>query len=324
MAKAIVAPRRGGPEVLEWRTVETPVPQAGEVLLAQTAVGVNYYDLCVRDGTFPEPLPAILGVEAVGAVTALGPDVDGLKLGDRVGYAPSHLGAYTDTRAIAADRLIPLPDTISDIDAAGLLCKGLTAYFLVTETFRLGAGHVALVHAAAGGVGLLLSQMAKSLGAIVIGTVGSDAKADIARANGCDHVILYERENFVERVRDITSGRGVDVVYDGVGLTTFEGSLDSLKSRGLLVSYGNSSGRIPPFDIRSLNDKGCAYVTRASLYEYGKERDDMLRLADGLFGWFADGRVKLTLKAVIPLADAAQAHRLLASRDTVGSIVLQV
>lgn len=323
MAKAIVAPHTGGPDVLQWVEVETPSPREGEVLLEQSTVGVNYYDLCVRDGTFPEPLPAVLGVEAMGTVAAIGPGVTTVRIGERVGYAPSDQGAYAELRSMKADRLVPIPDAIGDVDAAAILCKGMTAYYLVTETFHVKPGTRVLVHAAAGGVGLLLTQMASLCGAEVIGTVGSPEKAEIARANGCHHVINYEQEDFVARVRDIARD-GVDVVYDGVGRTTFDGSLDCLKSRGLLVSYGNSSGRVPPFDIRSLNYKGCAYVTRASLYEYGRRRDDLLRYAKGVFDWLQDGRLKLTIKAVLPLRDAATAHRMLASRSTVGAIVLRV
>ena len=321
MPKAIRIHETGGPEVLKWEEVEVGRPGPGEALLRQTAVGLNFIDTYHRTGLYPLPLPAVLGMEGAGMVEEVGAGVSEVKPGDRVAYA-GVLGAYTERRLIAADRLVPLPDGVSDIQAAAMMLKGMTAEYLLLRTHRVEKGETILVHAAAGGVGLIMCQWAKHLGATVIGTVGSDEKAELARANGCDHPIVYTRENFTERVRALTGGAGVPVVYDSVGKDTFLGSLDCLRPLGLMVSYGNASGAVPPFNIGLLAQKGSLFLTRPVLMAYTAKREDLLASARALFEVVASGVVKIKLERTWPLEDAASAHRELEGRRTTGSTVL--
>src|SRR5438067_7568648 len=262
MAHAIRFAKTGGPEVLEWQQVEVGKPAQGQVRLRHTAVGLNYIDTYQRSGLYPMPLPSGLGSEAAGVIEEVGPGVTGLKPGDRLAYAGGPLGAYSEARVMPADRLVPLPAGISDQQAAAMMLKGMTAWYLIRRTHVVKPGETILIHAAAGGVGLIVCQWAKHLGATVIGTVGSDDKAEIARAHGCDHPIVYSKENFTERVRAITGGEGVAVVYDSVGKDTFEGSLRCLRRRGVLASFGQSSGAIGPVDIGILAGKGSLFLTR--------------------------------------------------------------
>ena len=321
MPKAIRIHETGGPEVLKWEDVEIGKPGQGEALIRQTAVGLNFIDTYHRTGLYPLPLPAVLGMEGAGMVEEVGAGVTDVKPGDRVAYA-GVLGAYTERRLIAADRLVPLPDGVSDIQAAAMMLKGMTAEYLLLRTHRVQRGETILVHAAAGGVGLIMCQWAKHLGATVIGTVGSDEKAELARANGCDHPIVYTRENFTERVRALTGGAGVPVVYDSVGKDTFLGSLDCLSPLGLMVSYGNASGAVPPFNIGLLAQKGSLFLTRPVLMAYTAKREDLLSSARALFEVVESGVVKIKLERTWPLEDAASAHRELEGRRTTGSTVL--
>ena len=321
MPKAIRIHQTGGPEVLKWEDVELGRPGPGEALIRQTAVGLNFIDTYHRTGLYPLPLPAVLGMEGAGMVEEVGAGVTEVKPGDRVAYA-GVLGAYTERRLIAADRLVPLPDGVSDIQAAAMMLKGMTAEYLLLRTHRVQRGETILVHAAAGGVGLIMCQWAKHLGATVIGTVGSDQKAELARANGCDHPIVYTRENFTERVRALTGGAGVPVVYDSVGKDTFPGSLDCLRPLGLMVSYGNASGAVPPFNIGLLAQKGSLFLTRPVLMAYTAKREDLLSCARALFEVVESGVVKIKLERTWPLEDAASAHRELEGRRTTGSTVL--
>jgi len=321
MPKAIRIHETGGPEVLKWEEVELGKPGQGEALIRQTAIGLNFIDTYHRTGLYPLPLPAVLGMEGAGVVEEVGAGVTEVKPGDRVAYA-GVLGAYTERRLIAADRLVPLPDSVSDIQAAAMMLKGMTAEYLLRRTHRVEKGEPILVHAAAGGVGLIMCQWAKHLGATVIGTVGSDEKAELARANGCHHPIVYTRENFTERVRALTGGAGVPVVYDSVGKDTFLGSLDCLRPLGLMVSYGNASGAVPPFNIGLLAQKGSLFLTRPVLMAYTAKREDLLARARALFEVVASGVVKIKLERTWPLEDAASAHRELEGRRTTGSTVL--
>jgi len=321
MPKAIRIHETGGPEVLRWEEVEVGRPGPGEALIRQTAIGLNFIDTYHRTGLYPLPLPAVMGMEGAGMVEEVGAGVTEVKPGDRVAYA-GVLGAYTERRLIAADRLVPLPDGVSDIQAAAMMLKGMTAEYLLRRTHRVQRGETILVHAAAGGVGLIMCQWAKHLGATVIGTVGSDEKAELARANGCDHPIVYTRENFTERVRALTGGAGLPVVYDSVGKDTFLGSLDCLRPLGLMVSYGNASGAVPPFNIGLLAQKGSLFLTRPVLMAYTAKREDLLASARALFEVVASGVVKIKLERTWPLEDAASAHRELEGRRTTGSTVL--
>jgi len=323
MPKAIRIHETGGPEVLKWEDVEIGKPGQGEALIRQTAIGLNFIDTYHRTGLYPLPLPAVLGMEGAGVVEEVGPGVTDVKPGDRVAYA-GVLGAYTERRLIAADRLVPLPDGVNDIQAAAMMLKGMTAEYLLLRTHRVQRGETILVHAAAGGVGLIMCQWAKHLGATVIGTVGNDQKAELARANGCHHPIVYTRENFTERVRAITGGAGVPVVYDSVGKDTFLGSLDCLRPLGLMVSYGNASGAVPPFNIGLLAQKGSLFLTRPVLMAYTAKREDLLSCARALFEVVESGAVKIKLERTWPLEDAASAHRELEGRRTTGSTVFIV
>lgn len=322
MSRAIRIHETGGPEVLVWEEVATGEPGPGEVLLRHTAIGLNYIDTYNRSGLYPMPeLPAVLGREAAGIVEGLGPDVSDLKVGDRVVYV-LHPGSYSERRRIPADALVPLPDDVDDRQAAAMMLKGLTAHYLLRRTFPLAPGQTILFHAAAGGVGLIACQWAKHLGATVIGTVGSDEKAELARAHGCDHPVVYTRESFVDRVREITGGRGVPVVYDSVGKETLEGSLDCLSPLGLLVSFGQASGPVPPLDILKLSTKGSLFLTRPTLATYIARREDLLSASRELFDVVRSGAVKIAVQQTYPLKDAARAHRDLESRKTTGSTIL--
>jgi NADPH:quinone reductase len=312
----------GGPEVLRFEQAELGDPGRGQVRLRQTAVGLNYIDVYFRSGLYPASgLPFTPGQEGAGVVEAVGDGVTEVKVGDRVAYAPV-LGAYAESRLIQADRLVRLPDGISDRQAAAMMLKGMTAEYLLRRTFPIKAGQTILFHAAAGGVGLIACQWAKHLGARVIGTVGSEAKAELARAHGCDFPIRYDREDVVARVRELTDGKGVPVVYDSVGKDTFEKSLECLAPRGMLVTFGQSSGNIPPLNLGVLSQKGSLYVTRPTLVTYNAAREDLLASAKALFDVVQSGAVKIEINQTFALRDAAEAHRALEGRKTTGSTLL--
>jgi NADPH:quinone reductase len=323
MSKAIRIHQTGGPEVLRWEDVEVGSPGPGEARLRQTAVGLNYIDIYHRSGLYPLPaLPAVIGMEAAGVVEEIGDGVTTIFPGQRVAYASPPPGAYAEERLMPADRLVPLPDGIDDKQAAGIMLQGMTAQYLLRRTYSVQAGDPILVHAAAGGVGSILCQWGKHLGAVVIGTAGSDDKAAIARRNGCDHTVVYSREDFAQRVREITGGAGVAVVYDGVGKATFEGSLDCLRLLGMMVSYGNASGPLPPFDSSILSQKGSLFFTRPTLMHYTAKTEDLQASAKELFDVVLGGYVRIAINQTHPLKDAAQAHRDLEARKTTGSTVL--
>ena len=324
MTYAIRIHRTGGPEVLTWEPVEVGKPGAGEIRLRQTAVGLNYIDVYHRTGLYPVRPPAILGMEAAGVVEETGPGVSGLTVGDRVAYASPPMGAYAEARLMPADRVVKVPEKISDREAAGMMLKGLTAQYLLRRTYRVQPGDTILVHAAAGGVGLILCQWAKHLGATVIGTVGNDEKATLARANGCAHPIIYTREDFEARVKEITGGAKVPVVYDSVGKDTFLKSLDCLRPLGMMVLFGQSSGPVAPLDLGLLAVKGSLFLTRPTLMNYAAKREDLVAGAQELFDVVHSGAVKIAINQTYPLQDAAQAHRDLEARKTTGSTVFIV
>ena len=322
MPKAIRIHETGGPEVLRWEDIDVGDPGPGEVRLRQTAVGLNYIDVYHRTGLYPLPnLPAVIGMEGAGVIEALGADVTDLEEGDRVAYAGHAPGAYAELRVMPADRLVPVPEGIDDRQAAAMMLQGMTAEYLVRRTFPVQAGQTVLWHAAAGGVGLIACQWLKQIGAMLIGTVGSDEKAALAKAHDCHHTINYSRENFVDRVRELTGGKGVPVVYDGVGKDTWDGSLDCLSPRGMMVSFGNASGPVPPFNGAILAQKGSLYLTRPTLMTYTAAREDLLESAGALFAAVKKG-LKIEVNQTYPLKDAAQAHRDLEARKTTGSTVL--
>jgi NADPH2:quinone reductase len=322
MTQAIRVHRYGGPEVLAWEDVEVGEPGPGEVRIRQTAIGLNYIDVYSRTGFYPQPsLPFIPGMEGAGIVTAVGVGVKDLKIGRRVAYA-GEIGAYTQERLIAADRVVRLPAEVSDEIAASIMLKGMTAQYLLRRTYKVGPETTLLFHAAAGGVGLIACQWAASLGATVIGTVGSAGKALIARAHGCTHVINSREEDFVTMVKAFTKGQGVDVVYDSIGKDTFPASLDCLKPLGMWVSFGQASGPVPEFKITLLSQKGSLYATRPSLGNYTATRKDLVATANELFDAVSGGRVKVTVNQTYPLAEAPRAHRDLEARLTTGSTVL--
>lgn len=322
MVHAIRVHETGGPEVMRWEEVEVGEPGPGQVRLRHTAVGLNYIDTYHRSGGYKVPLPTVLGMEAAGVVEAVGPDVTELKAGDRVAYCTGPIGAYSEARLMPTDKLIPLPSWIEDRQAAAMMLQGLTAQFLLRQTYVVKPGDTILVQAAAGGVGQILCQWAKHLGATVIGTVSTDEKAELARAHGCDHPIVYTRESFVERVKEITAGKGVPVVYDGVGRTTFMDSLDCLAPRGLMALFGAASGPVPPLDLQVLAAKGALYVTRPTLFVYMQKREDLMAAAADLFDVVNSGGVTVRIGQTFALKDAADAHRALESRGTTGSTVL--
>ena len=321
MPFAIRFHQTGGPEVLRWEEVTVGDPAPGEARVRHEAVGLNFIDTYHRGGLYPLPLPSGLGREGAGVVEAVGDGVTDIKPGDRVAYGSGPLGAYSEVRCMPADRLLKLPDSLSCRTGAAMMLQGLTAAYLLRHTFPVKRGDQILIHAAAGGVGLIACQWAKALGATVIGTVSTEAKAELARKNGCDHVILYSREDVAKRVREIT-GEGVAVVFDGVGKDTFMGSLDSLRPRGTMVTFGNASGAVPPFDPLLLAQKGSLFVTRPILDHYAGKRSDLLALGEELFGVVASGQVKIEINQTYALPDAAQAHRDLEARKTTGSTIL--
>ena len=324
MSKAVRIHEVGGPEVLKFETVEVGDPGSGQALLRQTAAGLNYIDTYQRTGLYPlASFPVVLGMEGAGVVEAVGEGVTEVDVGDRVAYSMA-LGAYAERRLVPAAVLVRLPDGISDDQGAAMMLKGCTAQYLLRRTYRVEAGDTVLIHAAAGGVGLIVCQWAKLLGATVIGTVGSADKAALAKAHGCDHVIDYRTENFAERVREITNGAGVPVVYDSVGRDTFTASLDCLQPRGLLVSFGQSSGAIPPFDPGVLAQKGSLFLTRPSLASYIGTREELEATATELFDVVLSGAVEIEVNQTYPLEEAATAHRDLEARKTTGSTVLRM
>jgi len=323
MTRAIRFARTGGPEVLSLEEIALPEPKVGEALVRQQAIGVNFIDTYQRSGLYPVPLPSGLGSEAAGVVEKVGEGVTQVRVGQRVGYAGGAPGAYAEARLYPADRLIPLPDAISDDIAAAALLKGMTAEFLIRRAYPVKAGQTVLFHAAAGGVGLIACQWLNAIGARVIGTVGSDEKAELARRHGCHETIVYTRENFTKRVRELTNGQGVPVVYDSVGKTTFQGSLECLAPRGMLVSFGNASGKPDPLDILQLSQRGSLYLTRPTLMSYVATREELLESAHALFAAIEQG-LKLEIAQRFPLARAADAHRALEGRSTVGSTLLTV
>ena len=323
MTKAIRIHETGGPEVLRWEDHDPGQPGPGEVLLRHEAVGLNYIDVYNRTGLYPlPPLPATPGMEGAGIVESLGEGVSEVAVGDRVAYAGLPPGAYAEVRLMPDHRLVKLPESISTDQGAAMMLQGMTARYLLRGCYDVKAGDTILIHAAAGGVGLIVCQWAKHLGATVIGTVGSAEKAELARTHGCDHPIIYTKEDFVARVEEITQGRNVDVVYDSVGQATFAQSLDCLRPMGMMVSFGQASGSVPPLDIGILAAKGSLFLTRPSLMAYTAKREDLLAHAQDLFEVVEKGVVKIEVNQTYPLAEAAQAHRDLESRKTTGSTIL--
>jgi len=323
MVAAVRVHKVGGPEVLTYEQIDVPAPAAGQVRVKQHAIGVNFVDVYFRMGLYPAPggLPFVAGNEAAGEVVDTGPGVSDLKGGDRVAYVQGP-GCYAEERNVPADRIVKLPANISYEQAAGMMLKGLTAQYLLRRTFKVEKGMHVLMHAAAGGVGLILCQWAKHLGATVIGTVGSKEKAELARAHGCDHTILYRDEDFVARVKEMTSGKLCDVVYDGIGKVTFPGSLDCIRPLGMFVSFGSASGQIEAFNINILQAKGSLFATRPTLNTYAAKREDLLTMAADLFAVVGSGAVKIPINQTYPLRDAAKAHRDLEGRATTGSSIL--
>ncbi|MEL0585861.1 MAG: quinone oxidoreductase [Candidatus Thiodiazotropha sp. (ex. Lucinoma kazani)] len=323
MTHIIQVHRHGGSEVLNWENVELSDPETGEVRLRHTAIGLNFVDVYFRTGLYPPgSLPFIPGLEAAGVIEAIGEGVCEFAIGDRVAYAGGPLGAYAEARNFPAERLIKLPDEISEKQAAAMMLKGMTAEYLVCRTYPVKAGETLLLHAAAGGVGQILSQWATAIGAVVIGTVGSEEKGVVAKKSGCQHIINYQRENIVERVNQITAGNGVSVVYDSVGQATFQASLACLAPRGTLVSFGHSSGEVPLFDITELSRQGSLYLTRPTLFNYVKERQSLLRSASALFNKISQGEIHVNIFKEYPLAEASRAHDDLEARRTQGSSIL--
>ncbi|NMG44347.1 NADPH:quinone reductase [Aromatoleum toluvorans] len=322
MAHAIRFHQTGGPEVLQWETVDVGAPGAGEVTVRHHAIGLNYIDTYHRSGLYPMPLPSGLGIEGAGVVEAVGEGVTDFAPGDRVAYAGGPLGAYSEVRNLPAHRVVKLPAGLSFEQGAAMMLQGLTAQYLLRRTYRVQPGDTVLIHAAAGGVGLIACQWAKALGATVIGTVGSDAKAELARAHGCDHPIVYTREKFAERVREITGGAGLPVVYDSIGKDTFMDSLRCLRPLGMMVLFGAASGPVPPFDLGLLNTMGSLYVTRPGIAAYTAKREDLVAMANELFEVVESGKVRIEINQRYALRDAAQAHSDLEARRTTGSTIL--
>ncbi|HXG53308.1 MAG TPA: quinone oxidoreductase [candidate division Zixibacteria bacterium] len=319
--KAVRIHRYGGPEVLQYEEIPIPEPKAGEARVRVEAAGLNFIDIYHRIGLYPLKTPFTLGMEAAGVVDAVGDGVTEVKPGDRVAYAMTP-GAYAEYAIVPAWKLVPVPGDIESRVAAGLMLQGMTAHYLAHSTYPLKRGEIALVHAAAGGVGLLLVQVAKQLGARVIGTVSTEAKAQLAREAGADRVVIYENEDFVAAVKAETGGQGAHVVYDSVGKSTFEKSLECLRPRGYLVLFGQSSGPVAPFDPSILAAKGSLFLTRPSLNHYTLDREELLRRAGDLFSWVSSGRLKLRIERTFPLAEAAEAHRRLEARRTAGKVLL--
>jgi len=319
--QAIQITQTGGADVLQLRELPTPTPGPGEALIRIEACGVNFIDIYLREGRYPSPLPFIPGQEAAGVVAALGPGVSTFKVGDRVAWCGIP-GTYAEFAVAPVARLIAIPDGITTRQAAAAMLQGMTAHYLAYSTYAIQMGDAVLIHAGAGGVGLLLIQMAKSVGARVFATVSTEEKAELARAAGADETILYTREDFTAKVREFTGGAGVPVVYDSVGKTTFDGSLACLRPRGVLVLYGGASGAVPPFDLIQLSARGSLYITRPTLKDYIATREELVQRAGDVLRWVAEGTLKLRLEHNYPLADAAQAHRDLESRKTTGKLLL--
>jgi NADPH:quinone reductase len=319
--KAIQVRQPGGPEAMELVDLPVPEPKANEAVVKLAASGVNFIDVYQREGRYKVPLPFVLGQEGAGAVTAVGADVKGLKAGDRVAYA-SILGSYAEYAAVPADKLVPVPSGVTDQQAAGAMLQGMTAHYLSHDAFPLQRGETALVPAAAGGVGLLLVQMAHNIGARVIATVSTDEKAKLAREAGADDVILYSQSDFEAETKRFMGGKGVDVVYDSVGKTTFEKGLNILRPRGMMVLFGGSSGAVPPFDLITLSTKGSLYVTRPTLAAYTATREELMARSGAVFGMLAAGKLKLRIEHTYPLAEVQRAHRELEARKTTGKLLL--
>ena len=322
MSFAIRIHQHGGPEVMRWEEVVVGDPAPGEARVRHEAVGLNYIDTYHRGGLYPLPLPSGLGMEGAGVVEAVGAGVSDIAPGDRVAYAGGPLGAYSQVRCLPAHRLLVLPESIDFRAGAAMMLQGLTAAYLLRHTYRVQAGDTVLIHAAAGGVGLIACQWARLLGATVIGTVSSEAKAELARQHGCQHIIYYTREDVAKRVRELTGGEGVAVVYDGVGKDTFVGSLDSLRPRGMMVSFGNASGAVPPVDLLQLSQRGSLFLTRPTLLHYSARREELLDLGAELFAVVGSGKVRVEINQSYALADVASAHRDLEARRTTGSTIL--
>ena len=323
MTKAIRIHQTGGPDAMQWEDIEVGAPGPGEIRIRHEAVGLNYIDVYFRTGLYPAPsLPFSPGMEGAGIVEAVGAEIDSLGIGDRVAYAGGPVGSYAEARLMPAAKVVKVPAGIDSKQAAAMMLQGMTVEYLLRRAYPVRSGETILFHAAAGGVGLIACQWAKHLGATVIGTVSSDEKAELARAHGCDHPIVYTREDFTERVMALTDGEGVPVVYDAVGRDTFEGSLDCLRPRGMLVSFGQSSGKIDPFDLGVLSAKGSLYITRPTLMTYTASRADLEDSAQALFDVVGQGAVRVTVNQTFPLAEAAAAHRALESRRTTGSTLL--
>ena len=319
--KAVRVHQNGGPEVLRYEEIPVPEPGAGEARVKIEAVGLNYIDIYQRTGLYPLKVPFTLGMEGAGIVDAVGANVVEVKKGDRVAYS-MHLGSYAEYAVVPAWKLVPLPRHIDSRSAAAVMLQGMTAHYLTRSTYPLKKGETALVHAAAGGVGLLLIQVAKRSGAKVFGTVSTEEKAKLAREAGADEVILYTQTDFLTEVKRLTNGVGIHVVYDSVGKDTFEKSLDCLRPRGYLVLFGNSSGPVPPFDLGRLAAKGSLFVTRPTLIHYASNREELLQRSGDLFKWIANGELKLRIDKTYPLKDAAEAHRQLEARKTTGKVLL--
>ena len=319
--KAVRIQKQGGPEALSLEEIPVPEPKAGEARVKIEASGINYIDIYQRAGLYPLPTPFTLGTEAAGIVDAVGPDVTEVKKGDRVAYAMIP-GSYAEYAVVAAARLVPVPPNIDGRSAAALMLQGMTAHYLTHDTYTIKKDDTALIHAAAGGVGLLLIQIAKQLGATVIGTVSTEAKAKLAKEAGADHVILYTESDFLAEVKKFTKGCGVNVVYDSVGQTTFDKSLDCLRPRGYLVLFGQSSGPVPPLEPGKLAAKGSLFLTRPSLAHYTLDRGELLQRANDIFNWTAAGKLKVRIDKTFPLAEAAEAHRQLEGRKTTGKLLL--
>ena len=322
MVKAIRMLRSGGPEVMEYVDVEVGDPGPGEVRIRHAAIGLNYIDIYFRTGTYQQDYPAGLGMEAAGLIEAIGDEVKNVKVGDRVAYASRPTGAYSQARVMPASVLVKLPENIGFDTAAAMMLQGLTVQYLFRQTYRLKQGETILFHAAAGGVGLIACQWARKLGITMIGTVGSDEKAVLAKSHGCHHTINYNTENFVERVKDLTNGKGVPVVYDSIGKDTFTGSLDCLAPLGLFVSFGSASGVIPPFDMNELASRGSLYATRPTLFSYASDADKLEKMSQELFAMVSDGHINIDINQRYALSNVQQAHRDLESRKTTGSTIL--
>ena len=322
ITNAIRVNKQGGPEEMKWEEVALPEMQKDDVLIKHTAIGLNYIDTYHRSGLYPMPVPLTLGIEGAGIIIEAGENVKDLTVGDRVAYASPPTGSYAEAKVMPADRLVKIPDNISDEIAAAIMLKGMTVEYLVRRTYNVKAGQTVLFHAAAGGVGLIACQWLKAIGAKVIGTVGSEEKAALAKANGCEHTILYREENFVDKVKEITNGEGVPVVYDGIGKDTALKSLDCLSPLGMLVVFGNSSGNAPPIETGLLAAKGSLFLTRPTLMTYNAKREDLVESAHQLFNMVESGKVNISINARYDLKDAAQAHKDLESRKTTGSTLL--